>query len=197
MWDQRFAGDTYLYGTEPASILPAHPGLIPNRARTLCIAEGEGRNAVWLAQQGCAVTGFDSSAVALEKARRLAEERGVSVDLRLSGIEDWDWSRGFDLVVGIFIQFVDPDRRARLFADMRRALAPGGRLILHGYTPEHVALGTGGPRNPDYMYTESLLRDSFADLTILRLARYEATIEEGAGHSGRSALIDLIADAPV
>lgn len=99
-------------------------------------------------------------------------------------------------MVGVFIQFVGPEGRTALFDGIRRALAPGGRLMLHGYTPEQVALGTGGPGRRENMYTEEMLRDSFADLQVLRLASYEKVLREGTGHSGRSALIDFIADAP-
>lgn len=173
MWDERYAQDDYVFGTAPAQFLSAHPGLISSGARVLCVAEGEGRNATWLAQQGCRVTGFDASSVGLEKARKLAAGRGVELDLHQCGIADWDWSQQFDLVVGVFIQFVGPDARAALFKGMRKAIAPGGRLMLHGYTPEQVALGTGGPGLTENMYTESLLRDSFADLRVLRLASYE------------------------
>lgn len=196
-WDQRYATDDYVFGTAPSGFLTAHAGLIPPGARTLCVADGEGRNSVWLAQQGCDVTAFDLSPNALSKAARLAKDAGVTPNFTLSTIEDWDWDAArYDLVVAVFIQFAPPELRARLFAGLRRALAPGGRLMLHGYTPQQVDYGTGGPGNPDFMYTETLLRDAFPDLTILRLDSYEKTLDEGAGHSGRSALIDLIADAP-
>lgn len=196
MWDERFGTKEYLFGTEPAAFLRDNVGLVPPGARTLCIAEGEGRNAVFLAGLGCQVTAFDASAVGLDKARNLAGARGVQLALHHATIEDWDWSQPFDLVVGVFIQFVGPEGRTALFDGIRRALAPGGRLMLHGYTPEQVALGTGGPGRRENMYTEDMLRDSFADLQVLRLASYEKVLREGTGHSGRSALIDFIADAP-
>ncbi len=197
-WDQRFATDDYVFGTEPATFLTAHAGLIPSGARTLCVADGEGRNSVWLAQQGCDVTAFDVSPNALAKAQKLATTAGVSVRFDCSKIEDWDWgAEGYDLVVAIFIQFLSPPERCPVFAGLRRALAPGGRLLLHGYTPKQVDYGTGGPGNRNNMYTPDLLRESFPDLTVLRLDSYEKHLSEGKGHSGQSALIDLIADAPV
>lgn len=196
-WDQRFATDDYIFGTAPTGFLTAHSGLIPQGAKTLCVADGEGRNSVWLAQQGCAVTAFDVSPNAIAKAQKLALEAGVAPRFDCSTIEDWDWGADrYDLVVVVFIQFLSPQARVPVFDGIRRALAPGGRLMLHGYTPEQVAHGTGGPGNPDFMYTEDLLRDSFPDLTILRLDSYEKHLSEGKGHSGTSALIDLIADAP-
>lgn len=193
-WDARFDRQDYLFGTEPAAFLTAHRGLVPEAARTLCVAEGEGRNAVWLAQQGCTVTAFDASRTGLAKARRLAQARGQSIDFIHSGVEDWDWSPTYDLVVAIFIQFADPALRATIFAGLKRAVAPGGRLMLHGYTPGQVDLATGGPPHRENMYDTAMLRSAFGHMRILRLAEYEATISEGTGHHGRSALIDLIAD---
>ncbi|MBV6637027.1 MAG: class I SAM-dependent methyltransferase [Mameliella sp.] len=195
-WDNRFATEEYVFGTAPSGFLTAHAGLIPPGARTLCIADGEGRNSVWLAQQGCDVTAFDLSPNAIAKAEKLAKKAGVAPDFNVSTIEDWDWSRTYDLVVAVFFQFLSPEERAPVFAGLRRALAPGGRLMLHGYTPKQVDYGTGGPGNPDNMYTAEMLRAAFPDLTLLRLAEYEQDLNEGAGHKGRSALIDLIGDAP-
>lgn len=196
-WDQRYATDDYVFGTAPSGFLTAHAGLIPCGARTLCVADGEGRNSVWLAQQGCDVTAFDLSPNAIAKAAKLARDADVEPDFKVSTIEDWPWDAApYDLVVAVFIQFLNPVERATVFDGLRRAVAPGGRLMLHGYTPKQVDYGTGGPGNPDFMYTETLLRDGFPDLTILRLDSYEKDLDEGAGHSGRSALIDLIADAP-
>jgi hypothetical protein len=83
-----------------------------------------------------------------------------------------------------------------VFEGMQRTLRPGGRLFLHGYRPEQVALGTGGPPDPTHMYTEELLRDAFGAMGIERLESYDAVIEEGAGHNGQSALIDLVAVKP-
>ncbi len=196
-WDARFASRDYVFGTDPSVFLTSNRGLVPHGASALCVADGEGRNGTWLAaQRGCAVTAFDLSPNALDKARALAGRAGVTLDLHTATIEDWNWSQSYDLVVAVFIQFADPASRATLFANLKRAVAPGGRLMLHGYTPEQVPLGTGGPKNPDFMYTEALLQDAFGDMQILRLATYEKHLSEGAGHAGRSALIDLIADKP-
>ena len=196
-WDSRFDTGDYVFGTEPSVFLTSNQGLVPRGARALCVADGEGRNGTWLAAaRGCEVTAFDLSPNALSKAHALADKAGVTLDLQVSTIKDWDWSRTYDLVVAVFIQFANPTSRATLFENLKRAVAPGGRLMLHGYTPEQVALGTGGPRDPDHMYTEALLHESFGDMEILRLGSYEKELSEGAGHSGRSALIDLIADKP-
>ena len=192
-WDQRYARPGYLFGTEPANFVRAQAGVLAPGSRVLCVADGEGRNSAYLAGLGHRVTAFDASPVALEKARALAAEKGVSVDFRQSAIEEWDWSDPYDAVVGVFIQFTPPDLRARLFGWMAQAVAPGGLLLLHGYAPRQVEYGTGGPGNPAHMYTEELLREAFDGWEILRLEDYDREIDEGEGHSGRSALVDFVA----
>lgn len=195
-WDERYAAEGFLFGTEPADFLRRTSEFLSEGSRVLCVADGEGRNSVFLAQRGHTVTGFDASSVALEKARGLARSRGVTVDLHESGIETWDWSKQFDAVVGIFIQFVGPDLRSQLFDRMAGAVRPGGLLLLHGYAPRQVGYGTGGPPDAENMYTEPLLRDVFDGFEILHIADYDAEIDEGPGHSGKSALIDLVARKP-
>jgi SAM-dependent methyltransferase len=197
MWNERYANEDYLFGTEPAAFLVAQAGHLPRGARVLCVADGEGRNSTWLAAQGHEVTAFDPAPNALAKARRLAEARGVTVDFREADVEDWPWEEGaVDAVVAIFIQFAPPDLRARLFADMARTLQPGGVLLLHGYAPRQVDYGTGGPPHAENMYTLELLRAAFPGWEVLHAADYDAKIDEGAGHSGRSGLIDFVARKP-
>ncbi|MCT4609799.1 MAG: class I SAM-dependent methyltransferase [Pelagimonas sp.] len=197
MWNETYATPDYRYGTEPTQFLLDNAGLIEQGARVLCVADGEGRNGVWLAQQGCEVTSFDPSENAVAKAQKLAQRRGVSLNAQIADTESWDWDQPFDLVVACFIQFAGPPQQTQILSDLPRALRPGGRLMLHGYTPEQIEFGTGGPPLPEMTYTEDLLRTAFSDLTVLRLACYEKHLSEGTGHHGRSALIDLIADKPV
>lgn len=193
MWNDRFSGEDYLFGTEPADFLRRVAPDLP-RGRILSVADGEGRNSVWLAGQGHQVTAMDGSEVGVAKARRLAAARGVAVDFHVADIAAWDWTaQSYDAVLGVFIQFAGPELRTQLFDGMKTALRPGGLLLLHGYTPGQLAHGTGGPRAVENLYTEDLLRRAFADLEILTLTSYEAEISEGLGHSGRSALIDLVA----
>jgi cyclopropane fatty-acyl-phospholipid synthase-like methyltransferase len=161
------------------------------------VADGEGRNGVWLAEQGLEVVSVDGSSVAQEKARALAERRGVSLTFELADLSSWAWpEREFDVVAAIFIQFAGPELRARMFEGMRRALKPGGLLLLEGYRPEQLAYGTGGPSAVENLYTEAMLRETFADMQILELATYDAEVAEGVGHAGLSALIDLVARQP-
>ena len=196
MWNERYAGDDYLFGTEPADFLKrAAPFLTPGET-ALAIADGEGRNSVWLAVQGLRVTAFDSAPNAVAKARKLAAARGVDVAFHVEDLDGWDWSQTYDVVAGIFIQFVGPEARALLFDRIKGALRPGGLLLLHGYAPRQVDYGTGGPPLPENMYTEALLRAAFAGWEVLRLADFDAEVDEGRGHSGRSALVDFIARKP-
>ena len=194
MWDERYSIDGYLFGTEPADFLVAHAHLIEVPSRVLVVADGEGRNSVYLAQLGHDVLAMDASPVGVAKARQLAVDRDVTVDFRVADIMTWDWAPdAYDAVVAIFIQFLTPEQWPAVFDGMQRTLRPGGRLFLHGYRPEQVALGTGGPPDPAHMYTEEMLRDAFGAMDVERLESFDAVIEEGVGHSGGSALIDLIA----
>lgn len=196
-WDQRYAADGYVFGTEAAAFLTSQSDLCVAEQTALVVADGEGRNSVFLAQQGMTVTTMDISAVGAAKSRKLAAERGVSVDVQVADILEWEWApESFDLVVAIFIQFLDPQQRARAFEGMKRTLRPGGRILLHGYRPEQVANKTGGPPTPEPMYTEELLSEAFADFRIERLESYDVEIDEGTGHVGMSALIDMVAQKP-
>lgn len=199
-WSKRYrdAGDDYLFGTEPNHFLAHRADLLQNGRTALAVADGEGRNSVWLAEQGLEVTAVEISLVAIEKARRLAAGRKVDVRFALADMLAPDWPPAqlhntFDWVIGIFIQFVGPEERARQFAAMKQLTAPGGRILLHGYTPRQLDFGTGGPSAIENLYTTQLLLAAFADWEIEELVEYEDDISEGSGHKGRSALIGLVA----
>ena len=195
-WDARFAREEYLFGTRPAAFLTSQAHLLPECASVLCVADGEGRNSTYLAGLGHRVTAFDASPVGVDKARRLAAAQAVDVEHHVSGIEDWDWSRSFDAVVAIFVQFAPPGLRETFFGWMGQAVAPGGLILLHGYAPRQVGYGTGGPPQAENMYTEEMLVRAFTGWEVLRSADYDAEVDEGTGHSGRSALIDFVARKP-
>lgn len=196
-WNARYAGDDLLFGDRPNAFLERNGMLLRPGMRALAVADGEGRNGVWLAEQGLDVLSIDISDLAQAKAARLAEARRVHLDLRLADLTTWEWPDAeFDVVVSIFIQFADPGERDRIFAGMKRAAKPGGLLLLEGYRPEQIAYGTGGPSAVENLYTEDMLRDAFSDFEILSLASYDAEVREGSGHSGMSALIDLVARKP-
>lgn len=193
-WNTRYGGEEYLFGTRPNAFLASQRQLLKSGHRVLAIADGEGRNGVWLAEQGLQVTAIDFSPVALTKARRLAESRGVDVTFVQADLATWEWKAGsFDVVAAIFIQFADPTLRAAIFRGIRRTLVPGGLLLLQGYRPEQIRYGTGGPPHAENIYTAAMLREVFPDFEILHLREHDSIIEEGTGHRGVSALIDLVA----
>ena len=197
MWDERYNREDYVFGTEPNAFLASCAPLLAPGRRVLCVADGEGRNSVWLAGQGLSVTAFDFSAVGIAKAQRLAAAKGVAVDYRLAAIEDWDWSPDrFDIVAAIFIQFAEPALRSRVFEGIKRTLKPGGLLLMQGYRPAQIEFATGGPRARENLYTAALLEEAFAGFDILRLDEHDSEIQEGPGHAGLSALIDLVARKP-
>lgn len=194
MWNERYDREEYVFGTEPNAFLKSCASMLRTGQKALAVADGEGRNGVWLAGQGLDVTGFDASAVGLNKARRLAARHGVDVDYRLAAVEDWVWEPdAFDVVAAIFIQFAEPPLRKLIFEGMIRTLKSGGLLLLQGYTPRQLDYGTGGPRAVENLYTRPMLEDAFASLAIERLEEHDNEVDEGTGHSGISALIDLVA----
>jgi len=194
-WNRRFAGagDDHLFGRTPNAWLQKHAAW-PAGARVLCVADGEGRNSVWLAQQGLQVDAFDIAEVGVQKARALAADAGVAVNYSVADVDGWPWPEAhYDGVAAIFVQFADPALRGRLFARLQQCLKPGGLLLLQGYTPRQLEFRTGGPGQIEHLYTEALLREAFAAMEIVSLEDYEADIREGSGHHGRSALIGLVA----
>lgn len=198
-WSDRYraAGEAYLFGTAPNRYLAAQAALLAPGMRALSVADGEGRNAVWLAEQGLDVTATELSPVAIEKAEALAASRGVKVDFALADALNWIYpDDAFDLVVAVFIQFAAPDERAALFERLQRTLRPGGRIVLQGYTPKQLEYRTGGPSAVENLYTAALLREAFAGLEIERLEEYEDELDEGSAHCGRSALIGMVARKP-
>jgi SAM-dependent methyltransferase len=193
-WNKRFAGEDFLFGTAPNEWLREQAGVWAAGQSVLCVADGEGRNSVWLAGRGLQVDAFDIAEVGVAKARKLAAQQGVQVDFQVADCDGFAWPQAaYDGVAAIFIQFADPALRERLFARMQQCLKPGGVLVLQGYTPKQLEYRTGGPPLASHLYTEAMLREAFAGMDILTLREYEADVAEGSGHHGRSALIGLVA----
>lgn len=194
VWNERYRGDEFYFGTEPNAFLASQRERLKSGMNCLAVADGEGRNGVWLVEQGLQVLSVDSSGVAVEKARALAARRGVTMQVEQVDLADWDWPESrFDIVAGIFIQYAPPAQRLLQFANIKRALKPGGLLLLQGYSLRQLEYRTGGPSQIENLYSETLLREAFADMEILHLLEHDSVISEGAGHSGMSALIDLVA----
>jgi cyclopropane fatty-acyl-phospholipid synthase-like methyltransferase len=193
-WETRFRAPGYAFGKEPNGFLKSQAPRLPRSGSALSVADGEGRNGIWLAEQGLDVTTIDFSPTGVEKARALAAERGVKLRTELADVMAWQWpSEAYDVIAGIFIQFVTPAERERLFANIKRALKSGGLLILQGYRPEQLKYRTGGPQNVEQLYTRALLQSAFGDMTALEIREHDSAISEGSSHVGMSALIELVA----
>jgi SAM-dependent methyltransferase len=194
-WNERFDREDYWFGTEPTPFLQEQAQRLKPGMTALCIADGEGRNGVWLARQGLKVTTVDLSPKGIAKAQRLAARSGVKIETICADLEAWDWGPPrFDLVVGILFQFAGPAWRDGIFRAMKDVLKPGGLIMIQGYRPEQIAYGTGGPPFVENLYTADMLRAAFAELEILHLAEYDREQPEGMQHQGGlCALIDMVA----
>jgi SAM-dependent methyltransferase len=193
-WQGRYSTPDYLFGKAPNYFLAACKPLLPKSGKALAVADGEARNGVWLAEQGLDVVSIDFSEAAQAKAAALAKERGVKINLIHTDVHAWSYpADAFDVVVEIFTQFSSPSERAQKWAGMRKALKPGGLLILQGYTPKQLDYGTGGPKELENLYTRDLLEKTFGDFHDVKFVEEELEMHEGAAHGGMSAVIGLTA----
>ncbi len=192
MWDQRYNREDYVYGTEPNDFLRQHVTSLP-AGRVLCLAEGEGRNAVFLAQQGFQVTAVDASSVGLQKAQRLARQRGVDIetvhaDLANFVIEPQRW----DAIVSIFCH-VPASIREMLHRQVVMGLREGGVLLLEAYTPKQIEYGTGGPPVPELTMQLSDLKQELAGLQFDHGVELDRDVVEGEFHTGIGAVVQVLA----
>jgi SAM-dependent methyltransferase len=195
-WDERYAVGDYAYGTAPNTFL-AEKARDLTPGRVLCLAEGEGRNAVHLAAQGHAVLAVDASAVGLAKAERLARVRGVALEVQVADLAQFQIEpEHWDGVVSIFCH-VPPALRRDLHRRVVAGLKPGGRLILEAYTPRQLEFGTGGPPAPELMMTLAALREELAGLDLIHATETEREVVEGRLHSGRGAVVQVVALKPL
>jgi SAM-dependent methyltransferase len=191
-WQSRFDTPQYIFGTAPNYFLASCKKLLPASGKVLAVADGEGRNGVWLAELGLDVVSIDFSEAAQAKAAALAKERGVKIALVHTDVHAWDYPPdAFDVVAEIFTQFSAPAERARKWAGMRRTLKPGGLLIIQGYTPKQLHYGTGGPKQIANLYTRAMLERAFGDYRDVKIVEEEREMHEGTAHGGMSAVIGL------
>ncbi|HEY7948228.1 MAG TPA: class I SAM-dependent methyltransferase [Acidimicrobiales bacterium] len=187
-WDKRYGGGELVWGAGPNRFLVEQvSNLQPGTA--LDVASGEGRNAIWLAEQGWRVVGVDFSSVALEKARRLARERGVAVDWLHSDLTTWVPPNPYDLVVALYLH-LPPDARHRVFAQMARSVAVGGTMLVVGHDLSNLTEGYGGPQDPTVLYG---LDDVVADLDgILEIEQAERVDRWVESPDGTARAIDVL-----
>ena len=196
MWNGRYGDSDYFYGTEPNDFLAAEAGRFDRGARVLSVAEGEGRNAVFMAARGLDVTAVDSSHAGLAKADRLARERGVTLRTLCADFGDWTIPRNaWDGIVSIFCH-PEPEIRARLHRGIVAGLRPGGLLLLEAYVPRQLELGTGGPPVLELMMDLQTLRAELAGLDLAHAVETEREIQEGQFHHGVGAVVQILARKP-
>jgi cyclopropane fatty-acyl-phospholipid synthase-like methyltransferase len=192
MWDERYSTEDYAYGQEPNDFLRENFGQL-KPGSVLCLGEGEGRNAVFLAKQGFEVTAVDLSSVGLEKAQRLAAENGVQIttihaDLNEFTIEPNAW----DNIISIFCH-VPPSLRKKVHASAAAGLTDGGVLLLEAYTLKQLDFGTGGPPVAEMLMTLESLQQDFRNLEIFQALETKRDVHEGRFHNGRAAVVQLLA----
>lgn len=193
-WESRYSVPDFIFGKDPNYFLQSCGGLLPASGKALAIADGEGRNGVWLAEQGLSVVCLDLSESAQLKATSLAKERGVNIALVRADIHSWSYPPdAFDVVIDIFTQFSSPIERLKKWRGVRDTLKPGGLFILQGYTPRQLEFNTGGPKKVENLYTRQVLEDAFRDFKDVRIVEEDREMREGAAHSGMSAVIGLTA----
>jgi SAM-dependent methyltransferase len=195
-WDARYRGDGYLYGTRPNAFLAEHAYLLNPGMRVLMAGDGEGRNGVWLAEQGMNVVSVDFSPVALQKATKLALDRGVRLMAVCADLTDWDWPVAeYDAAALIFVHLPPKQRRA-IHRALQAAVKPGGPILLEAFAPDQLSYGTGGPKSPDMLYEAGDLREDFDGAAIFELEETVVRLNEGDGHAGMAAVVRLAARAP-
>jgi 2-polyprenyl-3-methyl-5-hydroxy-6-metoxy-1,4-benzoquinol methylase len=196
-WEARYSAPGHAFGKTPNYFLVKCKPLLPASGHVLAVADGEGRNSVWLAEQGLDVHAIDFSPTAQDKARALARERRVSVNFEIADVHSWAYPEAaYDVVCEIFTQFSTPAERALKWAGMSNTLKPGGLLIIHGYTPKQLTYGTGGPKQLDQLYTRPMLEKAFADFQDMIVTEEELELREGTSHGGMSAVIGLTCRKP-
>jgi SAM-dependent methyltransferase len=193
-WDERYRDEQFVYGESPNEYLAAQRERFRPGMRALVPGDGEGRNGVWLAEQGLDVVTVDLSEAGVHKARRLAAKRGVAIHAIQADLATWAWPVGeFDVVAAIFLH-LPPDLRALVHRNMLRSLRPGGLLVIEAYRPEQVQYrqthgSRGGPPGAEMMFTEAMLREDFAHGEVVELASGDVDLKEGANHFGLGAVV--------
>jgi len=190
MWDERYAADEYVYGTEPNTFLAEHADALVGPV--LSLAEGEGRNAVYLATLGLEVHAVDASKVGLQKARSLAKSRGVEIRTELADLREYVPREGsFGSVISIFAHLPSEIRR-RLYPLVEGCLKPGGLLLLEAYSTEQITRDTGGPKDSDMLMSVEKIENEFPNLEALHLQELERDVREGRYHTGPARVVQFI-----
>lgn len=196
-WNDRYASEDYVFGTKPNDFLKSIAGQVPAESKTLCLADGEGRNGVFLASLGHSVTSIDMSDVGLQKAEQLAEKHNVSLTTIQADLTEYELGEEkWDCIVSIFFH-IPTKLQDLIYPRILKSLKPGGYLIIESYTPRQLEFGTGGPPVADYMLTMDLVKSAFGACSFLHAEELDREVVEGIGHTGQAAVLQLLAQKPV
>lgn len=196
-WQGRYSVPDYIFGKGPNYFIASCKDLLPKSGKALAVADGEGRNGVWLAEQGLEVVSLDFSQVGQEKAAALAKEHGVSMQIVNGDVHTWNYpENAYDVVAEIFTQFSSPDERKLKWDGMKKTLKPSGLMIIQGYTPKQLEYKTGGPGKLENLYTRAMLEEAFSGFTDMNIVEEEIEMHEGSGHGGMSAVVNFTARQP-
>ncbi|MCG7360635.1 class I SAM-dependent methyltransferase [Roseomonas sp. ACRSG] len=188
-WDARYAAQPWMFGRAPNRYIESLAPRLPRSGRALALGDGEGRNGVWLAQQGLEVTAVDWSTAGLERAAALAAEQGVALRTEAADLTRWPWPEArFELVAWIFLH-LPPEDRAVVVAGALRALAPGGLLVLECFTPAQQGRRSGGPKEPALLWTRAMAEEAFAALEVQECLEGTVRLDEGPKHQGPAEVV--------
>lgn len=194
VWDERFSGEEYYYGTEPNEFVRKQSADLP-KGKALCLGEGEGRNAAWLASHGFEVEAVDLSTVGLRKAQALAKRFGVTISTVTADLEEYMPAKGgYDLVVITFVH-LSPEVRTKVHRRAFAALKPGGYLILQCFSKDQLRFQSGGPKDPALLVTTDDIRSDFQGREVLLLEQSEEDISEGTHHIGHCSVVSCLVRA--
>jgi len=190
-WDDRYAQDGWAFGTEPNEFLRQQAPLIPP-GRVLCLGEGEGRNATFLAEEGYEVVGVDRSQVGMDKAQGLAQEKGVFIETVVSSIEDFELTKGeWQGIISVFFH-LPKELRQKVNRSVVEGLAPGGILVLEAYTPMQLDFGTGGPPDADRLISLETLEKELSGLEVVVALEMVREVHEGRMHTGQGSVVQFV-----
>lgn len=195
-WDERYAGGGFQFGEAPNLFLLSQAHRMRRGLRALAVGDGEGRNGVWLAEQGMEAMSVDWSGVGLAKAQALAARRGVALSTVTADVARWTWPvAGFDVIAWIFVH-LPPEDRALACAGALRALAPGGLLLLEAFTPAQEGRRSGGPKDASLLWSRALVERHFAGLEVLELLEGTVALDEGPRHQGLAEVVRAVLRKP-
>ncbi|MBR0648090.1 class I SAM-dependent methyltransferase [Roseomonas terrae] len=195
-WDERYGGGAFQFGEAPNLFLLEQAHRLRRGMRALSVGDGEGRNGVWLAEQGLEATALDWSSVGLAKAQALANRRGAGITTVVADLSRWDWpEKRFDLIAWIYVH-LPPEDRAAACAGVLRALAPGGLLVMECFTPAQEGRRSGGPKDPSLLWSRALVEQHFAGLEVLALLEGAVWLDEGPRHQGLAEVVRAVLRRP-